>query len=50
MGGVPEDKWHICNADVNRLKLNWNQGRLYCDDWNWDENRNSDLAVFVVMV
>ena len=39
-----------CNSDGNRLKLNWNEGRLNCDNWNWDDNRNSNLAVFVVMV
>lgn len=41
----------FCNADDNRLKLNWNEGRLYCNNWDWnDDNRNGNLAVFAVMV
>lgn len=39
-----------CNADGNRLKLYWDQGRLNCDNWNWDENSNSNLAVAALMV
>lgn len=39
-----------CNSDGNRLNLNWNQGRLNCDNWNWDENSNPNLAVAALMV
>lgn len=33
-----------------RLSLYWSQGRFYCGYWGWDEDRSSDLAVFVVGV
>lgn len=40
----------FCNADGNRLKLNWNQGRLNCDNWNWDGDGDPNLAVAALMV
>ena len=39
-----------CNADGNRLNLNRHEGRLNCDNWNWNEDRNPNIAVFAVMV
>ena len=39
-----------CCADGGRLGLDWGQGRLCCDGWDWGEARDSDLAVFVVGV
>lgn len=39
-----------CSPDGLRLKLCWNRGRLNCYGWAWDEDRSSDLAVFVVGV
>ncbi|MBI2444069.1 MAG: hypothetical protein HYV42_02400 [Candidatus Magasanikbacteria bacterium] len=34
-----------CDADGYRLELFWDQGRLSCDDWHWDEFGSSYLAV-----
>jgi hypothetical protein len=39
-----------CDTDGNRLNLSWNHGRLNCDNWNWDEDSNSNLAVAALMV
>lgn len=36
----------FCNEDGNRLNLNWNEDSLNCDNWNWDDNRNPNIAVF----
>lgn len=45
MGGDLGDEWHICDSDGNRLNLNWNEGRLNCDNWNFDEERNDNVGV-----
>ena len=37
-------------ADGNRLNLNWNEGRLNCDTYNWDENRNGNIGGVALMV
>ena len=34
-----------CGSDGGRLVLRWRQGRLYCDDWYWDGDGGSGLAV-----
>ena len=46
-----DGKGHFsCNADGNRLNLNWNEGQLNCDNWNWDEDGNPNIAVAALMV
>ncbi len=40
----------FCNADGDRLKLNWNEGRLNCNYWNDDDDRNDNIGVFALMV
>lgn len=35
----------ICDSDGYRLNLDWSDGRLYCDSWNWFEERNDSVGV-----
>lgn len=39
-----------CNVVGHRLWLGWHEGRLYCDYWNWDDDRISGFAVFAAGV
>ncbi len=39
-----------CRSDGYRLKLDWDQGRLYCDIWRWDGDSYPSLAVFALGV
>ncbi len=53
MGGGTDDKRHIStrNSDGNRLNLgNFDEHGLNCNDNWWDENRNSNMGVFPLMV
>jgi hypothetical protein len=38
------------DSDGNRLNLNWVEGTLNCDNWNWDEDRNSNVGAFPLMM
>lgn len=39
-----------CNADGNRLDLNWNEAGLNCDNWNDDDKANDNIGAFVLMM
>lgn len=49
-GSVLGGARHTCDSDGNRLNLNWHDGRLNCDSWNFDDNPNGNVAVFALMV
>ena len=50
-GSDLDGDWHNCNADGNRLNLGDFDGNgLNCDNWNFDEKRNDNLGVFVLMM
>ena len=50
MGSGLDGKRIFRDTDGNRLDLNWNEASLNCDNWNWDDDGNSNLAVFALMV
>lgn len=39
-----------CLPNGNRLNLNFSEDGLNCDNWNWDDNRNSNLGCFALMM
>ena len=40
----------FCDANGNRLNLNWNERELNCDNWNDDDNANNNVGVFALMM
>jgi len=40
----------FCDSDGNRLNLNWNEGELYCDNWNYDDKPYNNVGVPALMV
>ena len=40
----------FCDADGDRLNLNWNEGKLNCDNWNRDDKAYDNIGVLALMM
>jgi hypothetical protein len=47
---VSKKVFDFCDADGNRLCLNWNEGELNCDNWNYDDKPYNNVGVPALMV